>query len=244
MAAMFKVIIPARLGSTRLPGKMLLDIAGKPLIQHVYEAAKHSLAQEVLIATDDRKIQAAGAGFGANCIMTSATHQSGTDRLAEVAAALGWPDDTVVVNVQGDEIGLPAELINQTANLLMGHPEADMATLCEVITTAEDINNPNIVKVVFGSNKRALYFSRAAIPWHKADQPRQHFRHIGIYGYRAGFLKTFSALPRCELEQKESLEQLRALDYGATVLIEEASVAPGLGIDTEADLLKARQLFK
>ena len=242
MSAAFKVIIPARLGSTRLPAKMLADIAGQPLIQHVYAAACRSQAQEVLIATDDETIHAVVSGFGANVIMTSAAHQSGTDRLAEVAEILEWPDELIVVNVQGDEMGLPPGLINQVAGILASDDNAHMATLCERITSEDDVSNPNVVKVVATGNRHALYFSRAPIPWHKADQPQSYFRHIGIYAYRVGFLKTYSRLPRCALEQKESLEQLRALDYGATILIEEACQPPGIGIDTTDDLERAREL--
>jgi 3-deoxy-manno-octulosonate cytidylyltransferase (CMP-KDO synthetase) len=240
----FKVIIPARLGSTRLPGKMLLHIGGKPLLQHVYTSACKSIADQVLIATDDQGIYNTANKFGAECVMTSAGHASGTDRLAEVVEKSGFADDTVIVNVQGDEMGMPPKLINQVATLLINHPRGKMATLCEEISDESDISNPNVVKVVFNQKNAAIYFSRLPIPWHKEGFTRQYFRHIGIYAYRAGFLREYSKMPRCELEQKESLEQLRALYYGVTILVEEACAQSGIGIDTEDDLQRARNLFK
>jgi 3-deoxy-manno-octulosonate cytidylyltransferase (CMP-KDO synthetase) len=240
----FKVIIPARLGSTRLPGKMLLEIGGKPLLQHVYYAARKSNADQILIATDDQQICNTAKAFGAECVMTSAAHTSGTDRLAEVVEKFGFPDGTVIVNVQGDEIGLPAELINQVATLLINNPAEKMATLCEEIFDEKDINNPNVVKVVFNKIHSAIYFSRLPIPWHKQGLTQQYFRHIGLYAYRAGFLKEYSHLPRCELEQKESLEQLRALYNGINILVEVARSTSGIGIDTEDDLNRARQQYK
>ena len=239
----FKVIIPARMASTRLPGKMLLDIAGKPLLQHVYLAAGQSKAEQVLIATDDQTIFNTARTFGAECIMTSSKHVSGTDRLAEVIDKLGFADETIIVNVQGDEMGMPPALINQVAGLLINQAAGKMATLCEPIQNEHDINDPNVVKVVFNENRHALYFSRAGIPWHKQELNKKYYRHIGLYAYRAAFLREFSRMARCELEQKESLEQLRALYYGATILIDEACAQCGIGIDTEADLKRARELF-
>lgn len=244
MAGTFKVIIPARLGSTRLPGKMLLDIGGKPLLQHVYDSACKSIADQVLIATDDQTIFNTAKKFGAECVMTSAAHTSGTDRLAEAAENLGLPDDTVIVNVQGDEVGMPPELINQVATLLINHPENKMATLCEEISDESEITSPSVVKVIFNKNNGAIYFSRLPIPWHKEGLAKQYFRHIGIYAYRAGFLREYSKMPQCELEKKESLEQLRVLYHGEAILVDEACAASGIGIDTEEDLQRARKLFK
>lgn len=244
MTNTFTVIIPARMASTRLHGKMLLDIGGKPLIQHVYEAACLSNAEKVIIATDNDLIFESVNSFGAECIMTSENHVSGTDRLAEVVNKLEFPDSTIIVNVQGDEIGMPPELINQTAELLINKITGNMATICEKIVDDREISDPNVVKVVFSKQKTAIYFSRSSIPWHKEGLPLEYFRHIGLYAYRAGFLRKYSQMPRCELEQKESLEQLRALYNGEAILIEEACVPSGIGIDTESDLQRARELVK
>lgn len=243
MTASFIVIIPARLGSTRLPEKMLLEIAGKPLLQHVHLAASRSHAEKVIIATDDRRIADCAAAFGAECIMTSDVHTSGTERLAEAVDMLAVADDAIIVNLQGDEIGMPPALIDQVAGLLAGHPAEQMATLCEAITDRNQIEDPNVVKVVFDRNNAALYFSRAPIPWHRAGTPQNSFRHIGLYAYRAGFLREFTRMPESAIERVESLEQLRALYHGATILVAEARVASGIGIDTEADLQRARELF-
>lgn len=223
---------------------MLLDIGGKPLLQHVYTAACKSNADQILIATDDQQICNTANAFGAECVMTSAVHTSGTDRLAEVVEKLGFPDETIIVNVQGDEVGMPAELINQAANLLINNPAEKMATLCEEISDEGEINNPNVVKVIFSKNNAAIYFSRLPVPWHKQGLTQQYFRHIGLYAYRAGFLRQYSHMPRCELEQKESLEQLRALYHGVSILVEKARSSSGIGIDTEDDLQRARQQYK
>jgi 3-deoxy-manno-octulosonate cytidylyltransferase (CMP-KDO synthetase) len=239
----FIVIIPARLESTRLPEKVLLDIAGKPLIQHVYIAACQSAADKTVIATDSRQVFDIVVAFGAECIMTSPEHTSGTDRLAEVISILGIADDEIIVNLQGDEINMPAPLVNQVAEMLQNDSQCHMATLCEPINDDRDIKDPNIVKVVFAKNNMALYFSRAPIPWRKQVSARHHFRHIGLYAYRAGFLTEFSQMPKCLLEQSESLEQLRALYHGANILVHEACMPAGLGIDTEQDLERARQSF-
>lgn len=242
MTSGFCVIIPARLGSTRLPGKVLLDIAGKPLIQHVYESAIRSEADRVVIATDNPKVRAAADGFSAECVMTSPAHISGTDRLAEAVAILRLPGDSIVVNVQGDEYGLPPSLINQLAALLQENPDTSMATLCERITDREDRDNPAVVKVVFDQNSKAIYFSRHGIPWTREGAPDTAYRHIGLYAYRSGFLETFTALPACDLERQESLEQLRVLYYGHDILVAEACTGAGIGIDTEKDLERARSL--
>ena len=238
----FCVIIPARLESSRLPGKVLLDIAGKTLVQHVYEAAVRSRADRVVIATDSPQVQAVADTFSAECIMTSPAHNSGTDRLAEAIAHLRLPGDSIVVNVQGDEYGLPPELINQLAALLQDNPDCSMATLCERITQTEEKEDPAIVKVVFDHNRKAIYFSRYGIPWIKQGSPETAYRHIGLYAYRAEFLKIFSGLPVCDLERQESLEQLRALYYGHAILVDEACTRAGIGIDTEKDLAYARTI--
>ncbi len=241
----FKVIIPSRYASSRLPGKPLLEIAGKPLIQHVYEAAKASLAERIIIATDDERILKVAEKINAEVIMTSSQHNSGTDRLAEAVALLDEDEDAIIVNLQGDEIGMPASLIDQVASALNANPEKSMATLCEPITNAEDYNDPNIVKVVFDDRNSALYFSRSPIPWTKQNGvPDETYRHIGLYAYRCGFLKNFSTTPVCPLEQSESLEQLRALYNGEKIHVEVACDHAGIGIDTPEDLEKARRALE
>lgn len=237
----YKIVIPSRYASTRLPGKPLLDIAGRPLIQHVYEAAMSSRAEQVIIATDDDRIQTVARSFGAEVIMTSRDHNSGTDRLAEVVAMLDEPDDSIIVNLQGDEFGMPPGLIDQVASALYANPERSMASLCEPITDREDYENPNVVKVVMDGHNAALYFSRSPIPWLKQGWvPGCAYRHIGLYAYRCGFLRRFSATPVCPLEQSESLEQLRVLFRGEKIHIEIACDQTGIGIDTPEDLEKAR----
>ncbi len=226
-----------------MPGKPLLDIHGKPLIQHVYESACQSSAEHITIATDDLRIKETAESFGAEVIMTAADHQSGTDRLAEVAESLDLADEEIIVNLQGDEVGMPTELLHQVASGLHKHPDHRIATLCERIDDLADINDPNIVKVVFDENNTALYFSRATIP-HARDgqiQDGLYYKHLGLYAYRVAYLKKFSTTPVCDLERSESLEQLRALYTGEKIYIEEACAAAGIGIDTERDLIKARQ---
>jgi 3-deoxy-manno-octulosonate cytidylyltransferase (CMP-KDO synthetase) len=246
----FHIIIPARYASSRLPGKPLLEINDKPLVQHVYESACQCGAEKVYIATDDTRIQEVATSFAAEVIMTATDHMSGTDRLAEVVSILGLSDEEIIVNLQGDEIGVPASLIHQLAKGLHDHPDHSIATLCERIDNDVDINDPNIVKVVFDQNNTALYFSRATIPHlrdsQKEDQAQQgnYYKHLGLYAYRVGYLKKFTAAPVCELERSESLEQLRALYTGEKIYIEEACAPAGVGIDTEEDLKKARQQFK
>jgi 3-deoxy-manno-octulosonate cytidylyltransferase (CMP-KDO synthetase) len=247
----FKIIIPARYASTRLPGKPLLDIAGKPMIQHVYERAKESLASEVIIATDDVRIEQAAKDFGADVCMTRSDHISGTDRLAEVATHRSFADDDIVINVQGDEPCLPASLINQVAEDLAQHSAADIATLCAKITEEKQVFDPNTVKVVMDSKGYALYFSRAPIPWMRDHFDKEsplppilpHYRHIGLYGYRASFLKHYAELSPCILEQEESLEQLRALFHGKRIHLTAAQINPGHGVDTEQDLIAVRKLL-
>jgi 3-deoxy-manno-octulosonate cytidylyltransferase (CMP-KDO synthetase) len=248
----FTVVIPARFGSTRLPGKPLLDIGGRPMVQRVWEQASESAAKRVVIATDDARILQAAQGFGAEVLMTSPQHPSGTDRLQEVAEQLGLPEDHVVVNVQGDEPMIPPAVIDQVAANLHGHPGAGIATLCEAIETWDDLCSPDVVKVVCDSKGMALYFSRAVIPWPRDGGPRQSgpitgggqwLRHIGIYAYRTGFLTRFVGWPPAPLERLESLEQLRALHNGVDIHVDIACRAVPPGIDTEVDLAAARRLL-
>lgn len=242
---MFRAVIPARYASSRLPGKVLLSISGKPMLQWVYERARASQAAEVLIATDDLLVVSAAHSFGAETVMTQAAHQSGTDRIAEVARARGWPDTDIVVNVQGDEPLLPPALIDQVAQLLQQHPEADIATLATAIRSVEELLDPNTVKVVTDATGRALYFSRAPIPWDRdgaasglTSQKRYACarRHIGIYAYRVRSLLQLAALPPAVLEQTERLEQLRGLDNGMQIRVAEAQEPPGPDVNTAADL--------
>jgi 3-deoxy-manno-octulosonate cytidylyltransferase (CMP-KDO synthetase) len=250
----FIVVIPARYASTRLPAKPLKDIAGKPMIQHVYERARESDAREVIIATDDVRIETVAKQFGAKVCMTSANHTSGTDRLQEVVAQLKLSDDEIVVNVQGDEPLIPAAVINQVANNLANMASASMATLSEPIHSLADFRNPNIVKVVSDTHGKALYFSRAPIPW-----PRDHFansnvqelpenfpaqRHIGIYAYRVGLLNKFVTWQPAPLEKIESLEQLRVMWNSEVIHVAEAIVAVPGGVDTEEDLQRIKKLLE
>src|SRR5690606_2607281 len=250
----FYVVIPARYASTRLPAKPLLDIAGKPMIQHVYERACESAAREVIIATDDARIAAAAEGFHARVCMTSADHQSGTDRLQEVARQLGLDETEIVVNVQGDEPLIPAAVINQVATNLAHVEDASVATLAEPIHTYADFINPNIVKVVSDHRGCALYFSRAPIPW-----PRDHFaqdkvntlpddfpsrRHIGIYAYRVGLLNRFVQWPPAPLEKIASLEQLRVLWQGAMIHVADACAPVPGGVDTLNDLQRVKAILE
>ncbi|MFQ5659878.1 MAG: 3-deoxy-manno-octulosonate cytidylyltransferase [Gammaproteobacteria bacterium] len=244
MDSSFQVIIPARYASTRLPGKALLDIGGKPLIQHVYDSASASNAGQVLIATDDKRIESAARAFNAEVELTSSGHTSGTDRITEVVTRLGEADETIVVNVQGDEYGLPAAIINQVADILRTNTQKSISTLCVKIDDPAELNDPNVVKVIFDRDNTAIYFSRSPIPWHEQDSvelPCQPFRHIGIYAYRAGFLKTYSRLPPCPLEASEKLEQLRAIYHGYKIHVEQACEDCGIGIDTQEDLDLARR---
>ena len=251
----FKIVIPARYASSRLPGKPLVDIAGKPMIQHVYERACESLADSIIIATDDVRIEDAAQQFGAEVCMTRDDHLSGTDRIAEVVAHHGFDNDDIIINVQGDEPCLPASLINQVAQDLDHHPAADIATLYREIDDPADVFDPNAVKVVIDAQGYALYFSRAPIPWlrnhfstedapHKLPTTIPHYRHIGLYGYRCHFLKSYADLPACEIEKLESLEQLRALYHGKRIHLTRADIDPGHGIDTQAHLDLVRQDLK
>ncbi|MDO8268969.1 MAG: 3-deoxy-manno-octulosonate cytidylyltransferase [Moraxellaceae bacterium] len=248
----FKVVIPARFGSSRLPGKPLLDIAGRPMVAHVVERACQSGAEEVLIATDDERIAAAVQGMGAEVVMTSANHPSGTDRLQEVAQKKGWSDDTIIVNVQGDEPLIPPAVINQVARNIEVSSAAGIATLAETLTSVEQLFNPNIVKLVRDVNDFALYFSRAPMPWARDAFAKDktvlpaldvYFRHLGIYAYRVGFLHAYVGWPPAVIEQVEALEQLRALYNGVKIHVGVAEVEIPQGVDTAEDLERIRALF-
>ncbi|TAN03519.1 MAG: 3-deoxy-manno-octulosonate cytidylyltransferase [Rhodanobacteraceae bacterium] len=245
----FIVAIPARHGSTRLPGKPLRLLAGEPLIVHVVRRARAAGAARVVVATDDARIGEALSGSGIEVCMTRTDHASGSDRLAECAATLGWPDDAVVVNLQGDEPFAPAAGIRAVAAALV-EDGADMATLATPVDTAEQWFDPNCVKVVRDLRGRALYFSRAPLPWARDALARDRacvpeglevLRHIGIYACRAGFLKTFAGLPATPLERAESLEQLRALEHGRAIAVRLTPAPFPPGVDTEADLARAER---
>ena len=238
----FVVVIPARYASTRLPGKPLRRIAGEPMIRHVHRVATGSQADEVWIATDDRRIADVADGFGAGVCMTSPGHTSGTERLAEVCDQLNWPDDRVVVNLQGDEPLMPPQLIDECAGLL-ATSTADMATLASELFAPEDYDDPNVAKVIVNAAGNALYFSRAAIPFSRDRESLElargaALRHHGIYAYRRHVLARLVAAEPCAMEECEKLEQLRALWLGMTLRVGRASVRPGPGVDTEADLAK------
>ncbi len=249
----FKVVIPARYQSSRLPGKPLLEIAGKPMIEHVYRQAEKSHAEEIIVATDDQRIYDAVIAFGGKACMTSDSHQSGTDRLAEVVSVYKWADDDIIVNVQGDEPEMPAILISQVAEDMASHQDAVMTTLSAPIESFDDVVDPNVVKVVADQAGYAQYFSRAPIPWHRNDfqdglkQPASlelFSRHIGLYAYRAGFLNEFVNWPPAPTEQIESLEQLRVLWHGKKIHVSTAKASPGIGVDTQADLDRVNELFE
>lgn len=252
-----KVVIPARFGSSRLPGKPLLNIAGKPMVQHVFERAVEAgfdPETDIIIATDDQQIVKAGRRFGAITIMTSADHASGTDRLAEVAQLLEWPQETIVVNLQGDEPLMPPQFIRLVADNLAS-ASAGMATLATPILSTRDIFDPNVVKVVVNADQYALYFSRAPIPWdrdaypvnpnEKLPPPKDNaaLRHLGLYAYRVETLQKLVTTPPPAMEQQEVLEQLRALWLGINIHVTTVFEPPGHGVDTEADLERTRVLF-
>jgi 3-deoxy-manno-octulosonate cytidylyltransferase (CMP-KDO synthetase) len=248
----FRVVIPARYDSVRLPGKVLRQIGGKSMVQWVYERARAAGALEVLIATDDVRIFDAARAFGAEGVMTSAAHVSGTDRIAEVAAARGWPERDIVVNLQGDEPLMPPALVAQVAALLDSVPAAQIATLATPLGTVEELLDTNAVKVVTDTSGRALYFSRAPIPWNRggADaglasqtDPGGARRHLGIYAYRVGPLKRLAALTPGVLERREKLEQLRALENGFHIQVADAREAPGPDVNTPADLGRVTALL-
>lgn len=253
-AVRFTVVIPARLASTRLPDKVLLDIAGKPMIRHVCERACESGAERVIVAVDDARVGEAAAGAKSNEVEVEVCHtsdrpRSGTERIAEVVERLDLAPDTILVNVQADEPLLPPVLIRQPAANLAARPDAAMATLSERIESVEQVFDPNAVKVVCDRDGYALYFSRAPIPWLRDSfperdgwRPGRHFRHIGIYAYRAGYVHEWPARPAAMPETAESLEQLRALSRGDRIHVEEALALPGPGVDTEDDLRAVRAL--
>jgi len=245
------VAIPARFGSTRLPGKPLLPIAGMPMVLHVARRALAAGAREVVVATDDARIEAALEGCGVRVAMTRVDHASGSDRLAEVAAQLGWADDTIVVNLQGDEPLAPASGILAVAQALV-EDDAPMATLATPLASSEELFDPNVVKLVRRADSRALYFSRAPLPWPRDAFARDRatlpgdvpfLRHIGIYAYRAGFLRRFTQLAPTPLERAESLEQLRALEHGHAIAVRIAPEPFPPGVDTAEDLARVERLL-
>jgi 3-deoxy-manno-octulosonate cytidylyltransferase (CMP-KDO synthetase) len=249
---MFKIVIPARYGSSRLPGKPLLHLAGKTLLEHVWRVALRAGAQETLIATDDERIVSAARAFGASVVVTATTHQSGTDRLAEVARTRGWASDTVVVNLQGDEPLMPPAALMQVAELLLQDAAAAMATLSTPIESAAEFVDPNVVKVVCDGRGRALYFSRSPIPFERdavALAGMQSLptalahRHLGIYAYRVSTLQHLSELSPTPLELCERLEQLRALEAGLHIAVNTAVAVGGPGVDTAADLATVERLL-
>jgi len=253
MSTSFNVVIPARYASSRLPGKPLLPIAGKPMLQHVYERAQESGADEVVIATDDQRVLDACQSFSAKACMTKQSHQSGTDRIAEVIQILDWPDDTIIVNLQGDEPLISPTLITQVANDLATHSQAAIATLCSPIHTSAELLDPHAVKVVTNKEGFAMYFSRAAIPWDRdafaidtevLPDNSMHYRHIGLYAYKAGFIQHYSELKPCYMEQTESLEQLRALWNGYAIHVSMTDEPPAHGVDTQQDLDRVRALIE
>ncbi|THA09570.1 3-deoxy-manno-octulosonate cytidylyltransferase [Rodentibacter pneumotropicus] len=249
----FTVIIPARFASSRLPGKPLAEIAGKPMIQHVFEKAKQSGANRVIVATDNEKVAAVAQGFGAEVCMTSEQHNSGTERLAEVVAKLAMPDDEIIVNIQGDEPLIPPVIVRQVAENLAKF-NVNMATLAVKIHEAKELFNPNVVKVLTDKDGYVLYFSRSVIPYDrdqfmglqdmaKATLAEVYLRHIGIYAYRAGFIKKYVQWAPTQLENLEKLEQLRVLWNGERIHVELAKEVPAVGVDTVEDLEKVRSIL-
>jgi 3-deoxy-manno-octulosonate cytidylyltransferase (CMP-KDO synthetase) len=247
----YRIVIPARMASTRLPGKPLAPLAGKSLLHHVYLRAKQSAAAEIVIATDDEAIAAHAHQFGARVQMTSSKHQSGSDRIAEVVTTLGWPDDSIVVNLQGDEPLMPVACLDQVAALLATDPQAAMASLYWPIDKAEDASNPNIVKVVVAQTGRALYFSRSLLPYARdfssVGEALAHGlpcnRHVGLYAYRVAALKLFALLQPSPLEQAEQLEQLRMLENGQRIVMARAQALIPPGVDTPEDLVRVEKLI-
>lgn len=240
MSVEFHVIIPARYQSSRLPGKLLMDLNGMTIIERVYRQALLAAPKSITIATDSIEIYQHATAFGANAVMTASTHPTGTDRLAEAIVLGNFSSHDIIVNVQGDEPLISPQLIQQVAGMLASSP-APMATLCWPITTLEEGGNPNVVKVVRDAQNNALYFSRSLIPANRDDlsQLKNVFRHIGLYAYRAGFVQEFVQLPVCELEMTEMLEQLRVLWAGYRIKVDTACVAPQQDINTAEDLKKA-----
>jgi 3-deoxy-manno-octulosonate cytidylyltransferase (CMP-KDO synthetase) len=250
---LFTVLIPARYASTRLPGKPLADLGGRPMVVRVAENARRSGAARVVIATDDVRIRDAAIAHGIEACMTRADHPTGTDRLAEAAAALGLAADAIVVNVQGDEPLLAPALIARMAELLASRPDAAIATACHAIHDVAEAFNPNVVKVVLDARGNALYFSRATIPWareafangvpQRLPEDFPLYRHYGLYAYRVAFLRRYPALPPAPIERGEALEQLRALWHGERIVVEVTQSTPAPGVDTEDDLARVRTLL-
>lgn len=244
--AAFHIVIPARYASSRFPGKPLVKINGKTMLQHVYDVAKKSSASSIIIATDDQRIMDVAQIFCDQVLMTSDQHHSGTDRLAEVCQIKQWADDEIVVNLQGDEPLTPVALLQQVANNLHCNELASIATLSTPLQDVKEIDDPDIVKLVTDVDGYALYFSRASIPFQRDGVQRaiSHcHRHLGIYAYRVSFLNAYSQMPQCELEIIEKLEQLRAMYYGHKIHAQQAKQLPGPGIDTPEDLEKIVRLF-
>jgi 3-deoxy-manno-octulosonate cytidylyltransferase (CMP-KDO synthetase) len=243
----FRVVIPARYDSSRLPGKALLPLAGKPMLQWVHERARASGAAEVCVVTDDERIAVAARGFGADVAMTARAHVSGTDRIAEVATTRGWQDDDIVVNVQGDEPLIPPVVIDQVAKLLTANPRADIGTLAVKIDSVADLNDPNVVKAACSVDGRALYFSRAPVPFNR-DSPATltpaTLRHVGIYSSRVSALKRLAKLSPTRLELIEKLEQLRALENGMEIRVALAVERPLADVNTAADLERAERALR
>ena len=246
----FTIVIPARYGSSRLPGKVLLDIGGRPMVQHVYEHAAMSGAERVVVATDDERVKAAVVSFGGEVLMTSPSHRSGTERVAEVIERLGLPEEHIVVNTQGDEPLMPGALMRQVAMGLAGRPDCAVATLCEPMAPSL-LFDPNAVKVVMNREGLALYFTRATAPWYRDEfaagdkTPKPlHYRHVGLYAYRAGYVTQYVGMPPSDLEVAESLEQLRVLEAGDRIFVAIATEDPGPGVDTPSDLDLARELVR
>ena len=249
----FTVVIPARLASTRLPNKPLADIGGAPMVVRVAQRALKSAANRVVVATDSQQILDKCAEFGIEAVLTRSDHPSGSDRLAQACGMLGLADDALIVNVQGDEPLIDPALIDAVAALLLARIDCAMSTAAHAINEIAELLNPNIVKVVLDARQTALYFSRSPIPasrdfaaqawWLAGSKLPKPLRHVGIYGYRVGFLKLFPTLPQAPMEQLESLEQLRALWHGHRIAVHITEHAPGLGVDTEDDLAQARKLF-
>ncbi|MBR0564583.1 3-deoxy-manno-octulosonate cytidylyltransferase [Azoarcus sp. L1K30] len=252
MKTPFRIVVPARFASTRLPGKPLADICGKPMVVRVLERAAATGASEVWVATDHDQVREAVVAAGGRVVMTRDDHPSGTDRLAEVATSLGWADDDIVVNVQGDEPLIDPALIAAVADALAGDAEAMIATAAHPIHALAEVFNPNVVKVVCDVRERAMYFSRAPIPWARdawadgrdhlpADLPM--LRHVGLYAYRVGFLKRYASLAPAPVEHWEALEQLRALWHGYPIRVLRLDAAPPAGVDTPEDLERVRAVF-
>jgi 3-deoxy-manno-octulosonate cytidylyltransferase (CMP-KDO synthetase) len=248
----YNIVIPARMASQRLPGKPLLGIAGRSLIEHVYRRACCASAQKVVIATDDKQIFEVARGFGADVIMTADDHTSGSDRIAECAAQLGWGDEQLIVNLQGDEPLMPAACLDQVAAMLAADPDADVASLYWPLESSEEITNPNVVKVVTGQGGHALYFSRSVVPfprnWDNVEAALQSGinwqRHVGLYAYRAGALRAFTAMQATPLESVEKLEQLRFLESGRKIRMAQACQFIPAGVDTAHDLERVRNVIE